>query len=120
MLGLRDKTCVFLCFHVVLRDGVREQRHGRVAVVVVGGYLVGVVDRVGWAGVATATAAAEYPGNRPEYGSVEAAAGALADEAVERRVSHAVQGGEQQRQVIVVKDGWKINTWRLRWTRVRL
>lgn len=82
-----------------------EQRHGRGAIVLVcGGHLVRVVGRVRGAGVPTATAATEYPNDGPDDGSVEAAAGALTDEAVERRVRHAVQGGQDQRQVVVVKD----------------
>lgn len=90
---------------VVQRIAVREQRHVRLAIVLVRGNLVGVVSRTGGTGIATATAAAEYPGDRSEDNSVEAAAGAFADETVEDWVSHAVQGGQQQGQVVVVKYG---------------
>lgn len=90
---------------VVQRIAVREQRHVRLAIVLVRGNLVGVVSRTGGTGIATATAAAEYPGNRSEDNSVEAAAGAFADETVEDWVGHAVQGGQQQGQVVVVKYG---------------
>lgn len=95
---------------VVQRIAVREQRHVRLAVVLVCGDLVGVVSRTGGTGIATATAAAEYPGNRSEDDSVEASAGAFADEAVENGVGHAVQGGQQQGQVVVVKYGCKTRT----------
>lgn len=90
---------------IVQRIAVREQRHVRLAVVLVRGDLVGVVSRIGGTGIATATAAAEYPGDGSEDDSVEAAAGAFADEAVEDGVGHAVQGGQQQGQVVVVKYG---------------
>lgn len=85
-----------------------EQHHGRVAVVLVGGDLVGIGPWVGGAGVAAAAAAAQYPDNGPEYGSVQASTGAFAHEAIESGVGHAVQGGQQQRQVVVVKYSWKI------------
>lgn len=80
---------------MVVRGGVREQRHGRVAIVLICGHLMGVIGWSGGAGVATATAAAEDPGDGSNQGPVQAAAGALADKAVECRVSHTVQGGQQ-------------------------
>lgn len=82
---------------------MREQSHGWEAVVLVGGDLMGIRRWVGGTSIATATAAAEHSGNRFDYGSVQAVAGTFADKAVESGVSHAVQSGQQQRQVVVVK-----------------
>lgn len=73
-----------------------QQRDGRLAVVLVRRHLVGVAGRIDGAGVASATAAADHPGDGFDEGPVETPTSALADETVERRVSHAVQGGEQQ------------------------
>lgn len=73
-----------------------EQRHGRVAVVLVGGNFMGIRSGVGGTRIAAATAATQHPGNGSEYGSVQAVAGAFADEAIESGVSHAVQTGQQQ------------------------
>lgn len=80
-----------------------EQSHCWVAVVLVSRDLVGIRGWVGRTRVATATAATEYPGKGSNYGSVQAVAGTFADKAVESRVGHTVQGGQQQRQVVVVK-----------------
>lgn len=70
-------------------------------------HLVGVASWADRARIASATAAAHDPGDWPDDGAVQPAAGALADEAVERRVGDAVQAGEQQRHVVIVKDSCK-------------
>lgn len=84
-----------------------DQQHRGGAVVLIRGNLMRVICMVGRAGVPTATAAKEDPGSRLDQSLVQAAADVLTDEAVEGGVGHAVQGGEQQRQVIVVKYCWK-------------
>lgn len=98
-------------------DGdVAEQHRSRGAVVVVGGHLVGVGGRVAVpaaaaaAAEAAAAAAAQGPGGRVDNGLQEAVTRALAHKAVERRVGQAVEGGEQQRQVVVVEDPWRSHT----------
>lgn len=91
-----------------------EQHRSRGADVVVGGHLVGVGGRVAVAAAGppaeAAAAAAQRPGGRVHNGLQEAVTCALAHKAVERRVGQAVEGGEQQRQVVVVEDPWKSHT----------
>lgn len=77
-------------------------------VVLLGGHFMGVGDRVARDGVALATAAAaEYPGNGFPYNREEAVASVLAHETVESGIGQAVEGGQQQRQVVVVEYSWK-------------
>lgn len=87
--------------------GVAEQHRTGGAVDVVRGHLVGVggwaaVVASGLAAAAAAAAAAQPPGGRQD-----AVPCVLAHKAVERRVGQAVEGGEQQRQVVVVEDPWR-------------
>lgn len=74
-------------------------------VVLLGGHFVGVGDRVARDGVATT--AEEYPGNRFPHSREEAVASTLAHETVESGIGQAVEGGQQQRQVVVVEYSWK-------------
>lgn len=76
-------------------------------VVLLGAHFVGVGDRVARDGVAPATAAAEYPGNRFQYNRKEAVASALIHETVESGIGQAVEGGQQQRQLVVVEYSCK-------------
>lgn len=76
-------------------------------VVLLGGHFVGVGDRVARDGVAPTTAAAAYPGDGFPYNREEAVAGTLAHETVESGIGQAVEGGQQQRQVVVVEYSWK-------------
>lgn len=84
---------------------MRDERHGRAAVVLVRGHLMGICTWVGGTRVATTMAAAEHPDNRPDNGSVQAVTSTFADEAVESRVGHTVQAGQQQWQVVVIEYG---------------
>lgn len=80
-----------------------EQRYGWVAIIPVSGHLVGIYSWVGGTRVATSTTTTEYPGNWSDNNSVQTVAGTFADKAVESRVSHTVQGGQQQWQVVVIE-----------------
>lgn len=105
-LSLCDENWVFaeiVCLEVVETAGVCEHHHGGMSVVFVSGDLLGIGDWVSRDAVATATTAAKYSCNRSGYDSVEATARTFAYETVESGVGHAVQGGQQQRHVVVVK-----------------
>lgn len=73
-----------------------EQHHSGMTVVLLCGHFMGVSGWVARAGITPAAAAAQNPGSRSEDGSVQTAASTLAHKAVEGRVGHAVQAGQQQ------------------------
>lgn len=104
LVGLRSDHSVFPGSVLLHCAAAAEQRHGQMPVVLLGGHVVGVGDGVARDAVAPATAAAtEYPGNGFPYNREEAVASALAHEAVEGGIGQAVEGGQQQRQVVIVE-----------------